>query len=110
MQQIMVDLPDPDGPHTTTRSFCATFIDTSRSTCIVPYHLLTWSSTMAGASGGNGRARRSAVWDWLMASLLAPRGAAELALQAATVFRHGKAEREIDHRQHDVYLGREGLP
>ena len=41
MQRIMVDLPLPDGPHTTTRSFSATSIVTSRSTCIVPYHLLT---------------------------------------------------------------------
>ena len=50
MQRIMVDLPEPDGPHTTTRSFSATVSDTSRSTCIVPYHLLTLSSTIAGGA------------------------------------------------------------
>ena len=49
MQRIMVDLPEPDGPHTTTFSFCPTVSDTSRSTCIAPYHLLTLSSTIAGS-------------------------------------------------------------
>ena len=48
MQRIIVDLPDPDGPHTTTRSFSFTVNDTSRSTCIAPYHLFTFSSTIAG--------------------------------------------------------------
>ncbi len=50
MQRIMVDLPEPDGPHTTTRSFSATAIETSRSTCSVPYHLLTLSSRMIGGA------------------------------------------------------------
>ena len=48
MQRIMVDLPEPDGPQTTTRSFSVTVRETSRRTCIAPYHLLTLSSTIAG--------------------------------------------------------------
>ncbi len=48
MQRIMVDLPEPDGPQTTTRSPCPTVMLTSRRTCMAPYHLLTLSSRMAG--------------------------------------------------------------
>ncbi len=48
MHRIIVDFPEPDGPHTTTRSFCPTLIVTSRSTCIAPYHLFTRSSRIAG--------------------------------------------------------------
>ena len=38
---ISVDLPDPDGPHTTTTSPLATSVLQFFSTCMVPYHLLT---------------------------------------------------------------------
>ena len=38
---IRVDLPDPDGPHTTTTSPLATSVLQFFSTCVVPYHLLT---------------------------------------------------------------------
>src|ERR1700722_12364953 len=48
MQRIMVDLPEPEGPQTTTRSFSATDRDTSRSTWSEPYHLFTRSITMIG--------------------------------------------------------------
>ena len=46
----MVDLPEPEGPHTTTRSFSATDRDTSRSTCSEPNHLFTLSMTMIGGT------------------------------------------------------------
>src|SRR5690348_4926693 len=39
---ISVDLPEPDGPHTTTTSPLATLVEQSVSTWKVPYHLLTW--------------------------------------------------------------------
>src|SRR6185437_366954 len=40
---ISVDLPEPDGPHTTTTSPLATFVVQSFNTWKVgPYHLLTW--------------------------------------------------------------------
>ena len=65
MQRIMVDLPEPDGPQTTTRSPWPTVMLTSRSTCIAPYHLLTLSSTMAGTLDWPG-AGRSIVLAWLM--------------------------------------------
>src|SRR6476469_4681446 len=40
---ISVDLPEPDGPHTTTTSPLATSVEQRLSTCVLPYHLLTWS-------------------------------------------------------------------
>ena len=58
MQRIMVDLPDPDGPHTTTRSLSATVSETSRSTCRAPNHLLTFSRVMIGPA----RSRLAAAW------------------------------------------------
>ena len=50
MQRIIVLLPEPDGPHTTTRSFWPTERVMSRRTCIAPYHLFTLSSRIAGCS------------------------------------------------------------
>ncbi|CFN74891.1 Uncharacterised protein [Bordetella pertussis] len=41
MQRIMVDLPEPDGPHTTMRSPGATSRLILRSTWNWPYHLFT---------------------------------------------------------------------
>ena len=38
---ISVDLPEPDGPHTTTTSPVAISVEHFFSTCTVPYHLLT---------------------------------------------------------------------
>src|SRR5690242_7203366 len=38
---IKVDLPDPEGPQTTTTSPRATCVVQSLSTCTAPYHLLT---------------------------------------------------------------------
>src|SRR3546814_15334635 len=38
---ISVDLPEPEGPQTTTTSPCATWVLQSSSTCVAPYHLLT---------------------------------------------------------------------
>src|SRR5437899_11548084 len=39
---ISVDLPEPDGPHTTTTSPLATSVEQSFSTWKSWYHLLTW--------------------------------------------------------------------
>ena len=39
---INVDLPDPEGPHTTTTSPLLTLVVQSISTCFSPYHLLTF--------------------------------------------------------------------
>src|SRR5690242_780393 len=110
MQRIMVDLPEPDGPHTTTRSFCPTVIDTSRRTCMVPYHLLTLSRTIAGCASGAGTGSGLAARVWLMLPPLPPPAAAELALQASAVFRHGETEYEIDHREDEIDFRREALP
>ena len=46
---ISVDLPEPDGPHTTTTSPLATSVEQSFSTWkSVPYHLLTFSIVIMG--------------------------------------------------------------
>ena len=50
MQRIMVDLPEPEGPQTTTRSFSATDMEMSRSTCSEPNHLFTLFMTMIGGA------------------------------------------------------------
>ena len=39
--RISVDLPDPDGPHTTTTSPVSTASSIPRKTCSLPNHLLT---------------------------------------------------------------------
>ncbi|CPL10513.1 Uncharacterised protein [Bordetella pertussis] len=39
---MSVDLPEPDGPQTTTTSPLATLVTQSLSTCVAPYHLLTF--------------------------------------------------------------------
>src|SRR5262245_4379113 len=46
---IKVDLPDPDGPHTTTTSPLATSAEQFFSTWILPYHLLTLLIVIMGA-------------------------------------------------------------
>src|SRR5687767_814452 len=49
MQRISVDLPEPDGPITTTTSPRSTVRSTSRRTCRSPKCLLTLSSTTSGS-------------------------------------------------------------
>ena len=39
---MSVDFPEPDGPHTTTTSPLVTWVVQSTSTCLSPYHLLTF--------------------------------------------------------------------
>src|SRR5687768_3971758 len=45
---ISVDLPLPEGPHTTTTSPLATSVEQSTSTWKVPYHLLTFFIEIIG--------------------------------------------------------------
>ena len=45
---ISVDLPEPDGPHTTTTSPLATSVEQSLSTWKSRYHLLTLLSVIMG--------------------------------------------------------------
>src|SRR6185437_273123 len=101
MHRIIVDLPEPDGPQTTTFSFSPTIIETSRSTCSAPYHLFTLSRTIAAwfcvpAPGATLGALFAA---WLMTRFprSAAMGTAELPLKPAAVSRHGKAETDVDN-------------
>src|SRR4029453_13154565 len=45
---MSVDLPEPDGPHTTTTSPLATSVEQSFSTWKSLYHLLTFSRVIMG--------------------------------------------------------------
>src|SRR5581483_2755325 len=47
---ISVDLPEPDGPQTTSTSPRATSVEQLLSTCMVPYHLLTSLRLIMGAT------------------------------------------------------------
>ncbi|MCY1523261.1 hypothetical protein D9M68_581510 [compost metagenome] len=48
---ISVDLPDPDGPQTTTTSPRPTVVEQSSSTWNAPYHLLTCLISIIGGLG-----------------------------------------------------------
>src|SRR6266511_5781423 len=48
--RISVDLPEPDGPHTTTTSPVAIVSSILRSTCSLPNHLLTPLKWIAGVT------------------------------------------------------------
>ncbi len=50
MARHRVDLPEPDGPMTTTTSPRSTDRSMSLRTCSAPNHLLTWSSTTRGST------------------------------------------------------------
>jgi hypothetical protein len=53
MVLISVDLPEPDGPHTTTTSPLLMLVEQSVSTWKLPYHLETFlSSIMSIPPGG----------------------------------------------------------
>ena len=45
---MSVDLPDPDGPHTTTTSPFSMLVVQSVSTWKLPYHLLTFLMSIIG--------------------------------------------------------------
>ena len=47
---MSVDLPEPEGPHTTTTSPLSTSVVQSVSTWKVPYHLLTFLNSIMGMS------------------------------------------------------------
>jgi hypothetical protein len=47
---MSVDLPLPEGPHTTTTSPLATRVEQSASTWKLPYHLLTLRIAIIGAA------------------------------------------------------------
>src|SRR3954466_11591451 len=58
---IRVDLPEPDGPQTTTTSPLATLVVQSINTWKVgPYHLLTWLISIMCFSPNNSNARLQA--------------------------------------------------
>src|SRR5688572_27641679 len=82
-QRISVDLPEPDGPQTTTFSPRPTARSTSRSAWNEANHLLTLISSIIGAS---------------------------FAFKAPAVARHGGAERKVHQRDENVRFDAEPGP
>src|SRR3954463_9877478 len=80
---ISVDLPDPEGPHTTTTSPLATLVVQSFSAWkLGPYHLLTWRISIMRFLSNNTNA----------------------SLQAADAVRGGTGNREIDQCREQIHL------
>src|SRR3984893_1778206 len=100
MQRIIVDLPEPEGPQTTTRSPFLTSRLMSLRTWNSPYHLSTWRSSMMGSPAGVS----IAVSVMPSRQLLALPSLVELALEHLAIARHEEAEAEIDRRDKDVGL------
>src|SRR5207244_10206830 len=80
---ISVDLPDPEGPHTTTTSALATSVEPPLSTWTVPYHLLRSLILIIGASSA---------------------GDGDAPLQQAHAMRGGERDHEIDQRCEQIHL------
>src|SRR5688572_3223657 len=89
MQRIIVDLPDPDGPHTTTRSPRATSRLMSQSAWNSPYHLFTSMNSMIGTA--------------IMASVLPAGRQRPLEIGAET--RQHVCSEEVEKRNEEVCLG-----
>src|SRR5262245_46791387 len=115
MQRIMVDLPEPDGPHTTIRSRRSTARLMSRSTWKSPYHLCTPTISMAtlflvvcifGPAAASRAGRRSVVVVSVIASSgpSPALGRAQPPLDEQRIARHAEAEEEI----HDPGKGKAG--
>src|SRR6185437_3486628 len=101
MQRIIVDLPEPEGPQTTTRSPLPTCSEMSLRTWNSPYHLWTARSSIIGLPVS----ARSAVavlvidetpWKSTRRSSTPP-GLVEVALEILAVFGHEEAETPVDH-------------
>src|SRR5687767_12420531 len=107
MQRIMVDLPDPEGPQTTTLSLAPTERLTSRSTWNSPYHLLTLRRSMIGPWEVLVAASAGIMIAFPGLSLVAAR---ELGLEVLAVLRHREAEQEVDDRNKDVGFETEATP
>src|SRR5215472_15874075 len=103
MQRIILDLPEPDGPQTTTRSPLLTSRLIPLRTWKSPYHLSTWRSWMIGSP-----ARVSTAASVTLPSPpLALPDFIEFALQHLSVARHEKEKRPIDRRNKLVDFGGE---
>src|SRR3954468_11796225 len=106
MQRIIVDLPEPDGPQTTTRSPLPTSRLMSVSTWNSPNHLCIWRISIMPPLV------RPAPFSAMPAPVasLALWAAVELALQHLAVTRHEKTEAEVDRGGEHVGFSGEALP
>src|SRR3954470_22333086 len=93
MQRIMVDLPEPDGPQTTTFCPFSTARLQSFRTWNCPYHLLTWSSRIMGPP-----------FVAIPRCSLVPVTGVEAPLERLREARHGKAEDPEAEAREDVGL------
>src|SRR5690606_8392234 len=101
-QRMVVDLPEPDGPHNTMRSPWVTLRSMSLSTWNWPNHLFTPCIWMTGSPERSGCEDCSDVS--LMMSLLTPVTGVELAFQMHGIARHAETEQPIDQRGEYVAL------
>src|SRR5665647_3374318 len=108
MQRIMVDLPEPDGPHITMRSPPITLRLISRNTWKSPYHLFKPTSSSATGVlswlGFNRSAEFSAALMTTTSPLVALR---ESGFHRTGIARHGVAEDPVEDRR-DRIAGRAG--
>src|SRR5579859_7090685 len=105
MQRIAVDLPEPDGPQTTTRSPFLTVRLTFFSTWNSPYHLLTSRISMIGAPSFGAMAASD-----IPLKLLAALAFVETDFQPLAVSRHGEASDEIDRTEENVGFAGQTAP
>src|SRR6516165_12029525 len=106
MQRIIVDLPEPEGPQTTTRSPFLTSRLRSLRTWKSPNHLSTWRSWMIGSPTRSS----TALSVTLPSPPLALPAFIELALEHLAIARHEEAEAPIDRRDKHIGFGGEALP
>src|SRR5207253_7069210 len=109
MQRIIVDLPEPDGPHTTTFSPLPTDKLMSVSAWKSPYHLCTACNSIIDRPGCS-ELLSAVVAIVALRRWLSSMAGVEGALQHLAVARHEEAEAPIDRRGEDVGFGGEALP
>src|SRR5215471_7754112 len=113
MQRIIVDLPDPDGPQTTTFSPLPTTRLMSFRTWNSPYHLFTDCSAImvspCDVTSGAVSAARLIPGSPLLCRSASP-ALIECTFEHLAIARHEKAEAEIDRRRKDVSLDGKPLP
>src|SRR6185436_1529644 len=90
---IRVDLPEPEGPHTTTTSLLSMRTLHSLSTCTGPYHLDTLRMSII-------------AWDSLMAGFFLLSNDRDLLLDALDDPGQAEADDEVDDGREDVGLAR----
>src|SRR3972149_5366162 len=106
MQRIIVDLPEPEGPATTTPSPARIARLIPRRTCSLPNHLCTLSSRMmcwpSRAALVPAGWVAVALWVVSIGPILLPFSQPQALLQEAAAVRHQVRKAEVGNQQEDV--------